>query len=410
MASALSDLVGDARAADFLCHTWPDKSACFHGSLDRLPRFLREGPLANIDSLSRAYRGRMVVSAGNQAQYEVSGLRPAAAVQDLGLTVGFERLENDVLPDAQPWQRALERDLGLPGESASMMAFVNARGTGLSLHCDPYEHFVVQVSGCKTFRLKEHPTARFPNILHGAKVPPGLRHYVQCPDGLPRWRHAPADADRVILQPGSVLFMPRGTYHETESSQDDVAITVAIRVTTTSFADIVLHYLSHFLLQDVAWRTPALGGWSQEPGPRARARQQLGALVTRLAEDLPHLDIDRMFRAKQSGAQLVADMDETVRLQRDPTIELELARHGGDMLALRIVDATGAVVYRGHFQAALEPVLAWLQDRGAAFDFDTIASVFDHWDRASLRTLLAFLVKKRALAIVPIERNRRASA
>ncbi|WP_428264822.1 JmjC domain-containing protein [Haliangium sp.] len=409
MASALSALFGDFQGAAFLRDHWPARVAVGHGALERLPGFFREGPLDSLDTLVEAYRGRIEVSAGNQGQYEVFGLDAGAAVRDLGLTARFEALEDGVIPDARAWLRTLEDELSLPGGVASIMAFANAGGAGLSLHCDGYEHFVVQLVGSKTYRIKEHPTSESPGMYHTPRLDPELRHYLQCPEGLPRWRHAPADAERLTLTPGSVLFMPRGLYHETRSAEDGVAITAVIRVTAPTRAGVLLHYLDNYLLQDPAWRAPATGGWSRDPATRAAARRQLGELAAALADELPLLDVERMFDAERSTEQLIAMMDEATRVQRNPAVDLEISSIDADTLALRIRDGAGLVTYEGRFQAALEPVLRWLHERGPAFDLATLGSVFDQWDQGSLHTVLSFLIKKRALAVLPVEPSRRAT-
>lgn len=410
MATALSELLGEHHADAFLRHHWPEKPGCFHGTLERLPAVLRAASLMDLSALAGLYRGRVAVSAGNEAQYVVSGVPVDAAVLDLGLTVRLECLEDEILTDARGWLRELEHELGLPEGVSSIMLFANARGAGLSLHCDGYEHFVVQLVGRKRYRVRPHPTSRFPSISHTATMSPQLRHYVQCPDGLPSWRQAPPDSEDLVLEPGSVLFMPRGLYHETESSHDGLAITLVIRVVSPTFTEILINYLELYLLQEEAWRTPAIGGWSSDPETRERARQQLGRLVARLGAELPELDIGRMFTSRQPVSRLVTEMDHTVRLQRNPALALDVSRVDDAFVELRVVSASGDLRYSGRFQSALEPVLCWLQERGPAFDLAALASAFGSWDERSLLALLAFLVKKQALVIVPIESSRRAGA
>jgi hypothetical protein len=89
----------------------------------------------------------------------------------------------------------------------------------------------------------------------------------------------PPDAMTVDLRPGSVLFIPRGTWHDTETLQDSVALTLSYSV--QSWADALLERLGAELRREPAWRAPATGlGAPGEEGRAALAhlREQAASL------------------------------------------------------------------------------------------------------------------------------------
>src|SRR5262249_27627441 len=118
-----------------------------HGPLERLPAFMRTGPLESVDSLCRHYTGPLEVAQGSAESGVHVPVRDvhAAALLRLGLTVYFTELRRS-LPFAGNWLKGLEASLGVP-ECASLAAFANATGSGLSLHHDRFDQLFFQLRG-----------------------------------------------------------------------------------------------------------------------------------------------------------------------------------------------------------------------------------------------------------------------
>ena len=104
---------------------------------------------------------------------------------------------------------------------------------------------------------------------------PDLRLYAH--DGLPT--RMPAEAEEYVLTPGSVLYVPRGFWHETES--DEASISLHVHHIPVPWVDAVLVTLRAKLLRDPAWRAGAHDLWdtSRRSHTAATADRLLDALA-----------------------------------------------------------------------------------------------------------------------------------
>ena len=203
-----------------------------HGELERFPAFMREGAMASIESLCKSYVGALEVAKGSVVdgiQTGVNGVHPTALLK-LGLTVFFSDLSR-AISKSNPWLRSLEASLGLP-ECASLMAFANAAGSGLSLHHDRHDQLFFQIRGQKRFQYAANDYVENPDLQFS---PFGPAH----PDFGRSYRGGfPLTAQEVLnkpfrsvdLQPGSAFFMPSGTWHTTaEQPSESLSLVVAVR-------------------------------------------------------------------------------------------------------------------------------------------------------------------------------------
>jgi len=221
-----------------------------HGALERFPSFMREGALESIESLCKSYVGSVEVAKGSVVegiQTAVNGVHPTALLK-LGLTVFFSDLRR-ALPKSNEWLRQLETSLGLP-ECASMMAFANAAGSGLSLHHDRYDQLFFQIRGSKRFQYAPNGYVENPDVQFS---PYGPAH----PDfGRSYRRGFPLTSEEVLkkqfqtveLQPGSAFFMPSGTWHTTaEQPSDSLSLVVAVRA--PSYLEVLQNLLGYYASQ-----------------------------------------------------------------------------------------------------------------------------------------------------------------
>jgi ribosomal protein L16 Arg81 hydroxylase len=69
------------------------------------------------------------------------------------------------------------------------------------------------------------------------------------------------ESQAIELRPGSVLFLPRGYWHQTEVLEDSLALNLALL--TPTWHSVFLGQLRNLLLNEAHWRAPALR-WSDE--------------------------------------------------------------------------------------------------------------------------------------------------
>jgi ribosomal protein L16 Arg81 hydroxylase len=96
--------------------------------------------------------------------------------------------------------------------------------------------------------------------------------YPQSTDGFPDPEVSAFEC--IVMKPGSVLFMPRGTWHRTETLGLSLSVSIILR--PPSALESVLDALRARLLQDPAWRKPLHGAWGQGVIRKAVDQRRLG--------------------------------------------------------------------------------------------------------------------------------------
>lgn len=95
-----------------------------------------------------------------------------------------------------------------------------------SVHFDPIDVITVQLTGRKTWWVA--PNRFAPAPLEGwapsDPVPPIMRIYSE---GEPP-TEIPGDAVEYALEPGAVLHIPRGYWHQTSSDQDSISLHILL--------------------------------------------------------------------------------------------------------------------------------------------------------------------------------------
>ncbi|MCB9730281.1 MAG: hypothetical protein H6744_18130 [Deltaproteobacteria bacterium] len=277
--SALSALFGPLTARDFLADHWDRSWRVAHGPLDRLP-FLRDQPeLCDLDLLCRAHNGPIsgywIDDGGALRELDVDGSQ-ARVLADAGFCLLMMELERWAGP-VMGFVRRLAAELGLPDGHVRTSAFVAPAGGVLRKHFDPLHVFSIQLVGEKTWELARN--TEIPHPTEGHSPPGGLQ-----PDLLPITTvkppvDMPADAERVLMKPGSVLFLPRGEWHATLAGTASISLSIGYE--PPPWVDVVLAGLRTHLLGDAGWRESA---WTGRGDAARRA-----AAVARLRELLPTL-------------------------------------------------------------------------------------------------------------------------
>lgn len=383
-----------------------------HGALDRFPAFMRTGLMESVERVCRGYVGPLQVSNGTATdgvQIDVAGAH-ASALLRLGLTVYFTALERS-LPDSSPWLRGLEAALGLP-ECATLSAFANAPGSGLSLHHDRFDQLFFQIRGEKKFRYAPNGYVRNPDV-----------QFSPCSAAPPDWaqtyRHGfPLTTDEVLarglttvtLNPGSAFFMPAGTWHTT-AEQEGESLSVIVVVRAPSRLALLMTLLRQYAAQSPEWRARSYGGWAPEGAAMNTERDKLTALMADLAQRLPGLAArdaygawlsDAFTTGAQSHYPLEARFDRYVRL---PNSSLRYDETGTDGLTTCTVRSgpTDRPQAETAFAVSDEvlPVIDWVLRTRAAFSVDEACDVFQDCDRSDLEMLFAWLSHAALIRPVP---------
>jgi len=267
MNTALLDpLFAPLGARRFFARHWPDRILATHGPLSRLP--LQKKSLVDVEAMLAGLE-RPVTLYETNTGYSTKKITPERALLAYarGRTVRVDAAD-DLRADLKRYVEALAEGAGLPGRAplAYAQAFYSPVGPALPIHFDPAEVVVIQLRGKKRWRLwgatVDAPTE---TVVSGAALGPDMLQ-VQPDLAVPE---GPPAAD-VTMRPGSVLFVPRGTWHSTEALTPSASISFVLA--TPPRLDLLLEQLRTELLTDVEWRTPAYGALGDAASARKAAR------------------------------------------------------------------------------------------------------------------------------------------
>ena len=376
----LKALFGADGLEEFLSNYWPDRIYVAHGDKNRLPAALLDAELNEFDVLSRRYKG--VVSFFGDAKsghmVPVEGI-DAAAPYRCGLSVYL----SDVGPyfeDINRLVRKLEFELGVNEGCARAGVFASPTSGGISCHYDSVDVFSIQLHGTKTFDLAPVTELRHPlgfQYITGSKPIDDL--YPQATEGFPDWEKV--EFQSVEMQPGTVLYMPRGTWHRTEAAGDSIAVSIGMEA--PSAAECVLEQLRLLLLQDPSWRKPLYGAWGT-----GAMRESAIARATELIGELPNLastlEPELVTTPKMTESRRISELNLNSRVQRTPNTRLFLGdpppdSTEDDSLLARVETherGTKRITSEIEMPSRCAPLLHWIDQKRGSFQISELADKF----------------------------------
>lgn len=201
------------------------------------------------------------------AYVDTDGIRRAIAAGSTLILRSLHRYH----PPVRRLAHQLASELGCP---VRVNAFVTPpEATGVDLHYDVQDVFVLQIAGTKIWHLRTPP---IPSPL------PSQAWFDQPAARRDRLRAASEHLDDVVLRPGDSLYLPRGTMHAPRT-QDSLSIHLTI-----ALSRITRHDLLHRLVEvaaDDEWLRAAVNPHELESDPDS-ARELLDRIIRRLPEAL----------------------------------------------------------------------------------------------------------------------------
>jgi 50S ribosomal protein L16 3-hydroxylase len=315
----LATIVEPLTIGEFFSSVWPARLGVFRGSPERLP---------DIDDIAgQGFAELAGHSSGAQAIFDYATPIPASLIDKLyqaGHTIELA-LTNDVVPS---WRYVLPLELGIPVSATSTTLFATpANGRGTRAHWDGWEQFIVQVRGHKEWRLAVNTAVQFPSVPYaqGDLVAPRLSWL--CGPTPPVMRE-PETA--IVMEPGTVLFLPRGYWHETKAlGEESWHVCVYLRTPTLATA------LGNALLalQRVEWRTPTRAA-SGLDRPLAAAVNELHTCLHQAVSDVTGQILLEASRASEQF-QWSGDRVRTLEGRR---LVISSASDGSTFLAIEMED------------------------------------------------------------------------
>ncbi len=271
-------LASDAAAEPFVVHGLDASIA----ALTRLPQ------LASLEAMLGSWPRTVQVHLPDLTD-EASAIDvPPADARKLfanGMGLLFNDIDGDS-PVLTQWLAVIRGDLGLSAlTQGRCLVYATREGHGTAPHFDQNMNFVVQLHGRKTWRLAPNRHVDKPLTRHTMGQPPDPELQTYAREPMPR--RMPADARTITLEPGSLLFVPRGTWHTTEALTD--AMSLNFTYTAPTWIDLLMAALRSRLALASAWRDTA----------RPSSAQEFDALLQELAEDAQHWNADDILAATE---------------------------------------------------------------------------------------------------------------
>lgn len=189
---------------------------------------------------------------------------------------------NRISPVLTEWLENLRLDMGLSTLSIGRnLVYATKAGKGTSPHFDQNMNFVIQLRGTKKWWIAPNTNVQNPltRFTIGLPMDPELAGYASAP--MPE--AMPADATEYILEPGSMLFVPRGSWHRTEAVTDALALNFTFSAPT--WIDIFSAALRSHLSHSPEWRETA--DFVADRTRQAEAIEKFNLLLNELSFEAP---------------------------------------------------------------------------------------------------------------------------
>jgi len=340
--SILERLLGSLSAQTFFNGYWDRKPVLLEGdgegfqdlfSIEQFERRLTESDL-RVPGFKVAQHGREISEAEFTCQRVIGGIAisdfiDVAAVYSLwneGATIVLHSLQQcgGALGD---WLQLLEVAVGHPTQANAYLTPPGAQG--LSRHCDTHDVFVLQVEGTKVWRVWNAPAD---SKLLGSKPFGGVSGLADC-DSLA------IDAE---LQPGQVLYMPSGYFHEAHSTdKTSLHVTVGVHVyrRIDALKAVFERIVEDLEENDSLWRASLTRGYSVDGDAAFSSMRE--SVLEKLGKSWGLTPLVEAFqrRGRPFNQQLLAVTDRVSRIDDESLFEIEpcislLFREEGDMLTL----------------------------------------------------------------------------
>jgi 50S ribosomal protein L16 3-hydroxylase len=299
----LAQLLTPLTQKEFLNSYWPHTPLFLSATENKLKDLFEIPQLRDLEALVAARRLKVRACLPDfDDEYSSIHLEPKDALKAYrnNMTLVFDSMQTQD-PTIASTLENIRADLGLVTGGAEndlcrarSIAYATPAGCGTRLHFDANANFIIQIHGTKRWMLAantsvDNPTERFTT---GALEMPAALEY-QC--HAPLLDELPEDHVEVLMEPGCVLFVPRGYWHATTTEEDSLSLNFTFSQPT--WADVFTKSLQELLLKSPEWRELADGLGSTDQSRKDQAINRFEALVKQLAEELP----------AASGAQLLAE-------------------------------------------------------------------------------------------------------
>jgi len=159
-----------------------------------------------------------------------------------GMTLYMNEVER-FIPAVNRLVRRVATDLGIPFDHCGGDLIASKPGAGASMHFDSDDGFNIQIRGRKRWRTAPNRWVAHPLVSYGVGFADIGRQLSAHASG-PMPDRMPAGSRTHYVRPGSVVYLPRGTWHETQVVGRDESLALVVNLRVPNWADRVIEALS----------------------------------------------------------------------------------------------------------------------------------------------------------------------
>jgi ribosomal protein L16 Arg81 hydroxylase len=165
--------------------------------------------------------------------------------------------------------------LGAPRKRMRASLFLTPRSSGASAHFDSNENFTIQLTGAKRWFVGSAPMAVAPPAGHfiGHRPVPSVEKLII--------KERAGDENCYALQPGTLLYVPRGTVHRTSADAESWSLNICY--SGTMWLEVLQDGLQRRLAASPKWRSTVTGA-SDDCEPEARNANVFPELIDELRQ------------------------------------------------------------------------------------------------------------------------------
>ena len=223
-AESLAALLSAETAASFTADAWPTAPLVVAGSVTRL-HGLADYDVEALIAMDKSHTTASLRTLDGVLKSIRVKADQEAGLHSAGATLAFHRLAS---PGLRRWGAALERDLRLVEGMIRVNAAASRRAEGFEPRFSTEDQFVCQTRGTQRWRIGMNPEDAFVE---------------------------PASPRTIDLEPGTVVFLPRGTWHAAEATGNET-----LQVTVQPGLATLREVLEYVLLTSNALQRRELGG------------------------------------------------------------------------------------------------------------------------------------------------------
>jgi len=257
----LDSLIGTDCADKLISNPDSVDSFCLHERSEELKELFIKDYFDSVLSALDWWEGPVDVHLP-EARDEATSLTVNAHESQKYFATGHGLLLNDIESQDHsliPGIQEVIQTLNLPSLTYGRhLIYMTPKRGGTAAHFDQNINIVIQIHGEKKWWVAKNESVQLPLTRHTLGLPGDgeLSTYLDAP--YPQ--SMPENAKEYTLRPGSVLFVPRGSWHKTYAKSDAVALNLTL--SPPSYADLYLATLRSYLICEPSWRKSAQ--WNNE--------------------------------------------------------------------------------------------------------------------------------------------------